>query len=299
MTVTMNDPTFGVEIETIGRTRGKVAMAIHSVTGGCVIHVGGQYDAYTVTTDSGAKWSVVSDSSLTSVPSNLRAEVVTPILRYSDMDTLQKVVRAIRHTGARVDAKCGMHIHIGAAIFDAKALSCLVKTCYKQEELITHALAVSDSRKALYTRDIEKSFMDKIESKKPATIEAMNEMWYGCQNNHPHHYDSSRYHGLNLHNVWFRGTIEFRWFESTLHAGKVKASVQFCLALAVKALNAKMTSSKRRAFNADTAKYDFRVFLLKLGMIGDEFKTAREILLANMPGDAAYKNGRNTNEEDI
>ena len=86
-----------------------------------------------------------------------------------------------------------------------------------------------------------------------------------------------------------------RWFEATLHAGKVKAYIQFVLALSAKAIRARASSSKRRDFNPDTAKYDFRVFLLHLGLIGDEFKTARLHLMANLNGSAAWKNGRPEN----
>ncbi|MCL4551932.1 MAG: amidoligase, partial [Candidatus Marsarchaeota archaeon] len=62
--------------------------------------------------------------------------------------------------------------------------------------------------------------------------------------------------------------------------------------IAAKALNSRGASSRKRAFDPASAKYDFRVFLLHLGMIGDEFKTARQHLLSAMPGDAAWKNGR-------
>ena len=56
----------------------------------------------------------------------------------------------------------------------------------------------------------------------------------------------------------------------------------------------KIASAKSQllSFDPQSAKYDFRVFLLHLGLIGDEFKTARKHLMANMPGDAAFKNGR-------
>ena len=120
----------------------------------------------------------------------------------------------------------------------------------------------------------------------------MNRIWYGYHNHHPQHYDSTRYHGVNLHNVWYRGTVEFRWFQATLHAGKVRAAVQFVLAIAAKALNSRGASSRKREFDPASAKYDFRVFLLHLGLIGDEFKSARKHLLNAMPGDAAWKNGR-------
>ncbi len=109
------------------------------------------------------------------------------------------------------------------------------------------------------------------------------------------HIDAAPFDGRhlgNLHNVWYRGTVEFRWFEATLHAGRIKTYLQFCLAVAAKALNGRAASSRKRDFDPQSAKYDFRVFLLHLGLIGDEFKTARKHLMANMPGDDAFKNGR-------
>jgi hypothetical protein len=62
--------------------------------------------------------------------------------------------------------------------------------------------------------------------------------------------------------------------------------------VAAKALNGRAASSRKRRFDPQSARYDFRVFLLHLGLIGDEFKTARKHLLAALPGDAAFKRGR-------
>ena len=78
----------------------------------------------------------------------------------------------------------------------------------------------------------------------------------------------------------------------TLHAGEIKGYVQLVLALAAKGLVSKAASSKRREFNAATAKYDFRVFLLSLGLIGNEFKTARLHLTKRLAGSAAWKGER-------
>lgn len=163
---------------------------------------------------------------------------------------------------------------------------------YKQEPLILHALGISPARLAHYTRPVSDTLIRDIEHHRPRTKDELNPIWYGRQNQNPVHYDSARYHGVNLHNVWYRGTVEFRWFEATLHAGRIKAYVQFCLALAAKALNARSAASRKRDFNAQSAKHDFRVFLLGLGLVGEEFKTARQHLMANMSGDAAFKNGR-------
>ncbi len=285
---------FGIEIETVKRSRREVAYAIHSVVGGTVTHVGSPacYDPWHITDLRGRTWKVMADSSLTNVPRNLQAEVVSPVLGYDDIPQLQEVVRAIRRAKAKVDSTCGIHIHIDAAPFDGRRLGNLAKMVYKQEPLILHALGVSDARQARYTRPVEDRLIREIEDRRPRTTDQLNRLWYGYHNANPTHYDRSRYHGVNLHNVWYRGTVEFRYFESTLHAGKIKAYIQFCLAIAAKALTARAASSKKREFTATSAKYDFRCWLLRLGLIGDEFKTARLHLMANMPGSAAWKNGR-------
>ena len=97
---------------------------------------------------------------------------------------------------------------------------------------------------------------------------------------------------MNMNSVWYRGTVEFRMFEATLHAGKVKAAIQFVLAICAKALNSRGASSRKRTFDPTSAKYDLRVFLIHLGLNGDEFKTARKHLIAALPGDSAFKRGR-------
>jgi hypothetical protein len=235
---------------------------------------------------------VVGDASLTSVPAHLRAEVVSPVLGYDDIPQLQEAVRAIRRAGGKINSQCGIHIHIDAAPFDGRHLGNLAKIIYKQEPLILHALDISRDRLNRYTRPVSDELIQRIEQHRPRTKDQLNRIWYGYHNRQPQHYDNSRYHGVNLHNVWYRGTVEFRWFEATLHAGRIKAYLQFCLAVAAKALNGRAASSRKRDFDPQSAKYDFRVFLLHLGLIGDEFKTARKHLMANMPGDAAFKNGR-------
>jgi hypothetical protein len=218
--------------------------------------------------------------------------VVSPVLGYDDIPQLQEAVRAIRRAGGKINSQCGIHIHIDAEPFDGRKLGNLAKVVYKQEPLILHALGINSDRLRRYTRPVSDELIRNIEQHRPKTKAQLNRIWYGYHNNQPQHYDNSRYHGVNLHNVWYRGTVEFRWFEATLHAGKIKAYLQFCLGIAAKALNGRAASSRKRDFDPQSAKYDFRVFLLHLGLIGDEFKTARLHLMKNMPGDAAFKNGR-------
>lgn len=85
----------------------------------------------------------------------------------------------------------------------------------------------------------------------------------------------------------FLNNIEFRLFNGTLHAGKVKSYIQLCLAISHQAL------AQKRALPAKTLseneKYTFRTWLLRLGLIGEEFKTARMHLLKNLEGNIAWK----------
>ena len=70
-------------------------------------------------------------------------------------------------------------------------------------------------------------------AEKNLTMDRIGEIWYRTKDWQPHahqHYDDSRYHALNLHAMFSKGTVEFRLFNSTLHAGEIKAYVNLCLA---------------------------------------------------------------------
>jgi hypothetical protein len=277
---------FGIEIETVGLDKEGAARAVATAIGGTARPAGGGWEA--VAAD-GRAWRAVPDGSLSGYRS---AEIVSPVLAWDDMERVQEVVRALHAAGARADASCGIHIHVDGSRFDAKELTSLAKIVHKQERLIEAALGIQSHRLSRYCRPIDAGFIERLERRPPRTVADVNAAWYGRQVHSPARYDQSRYHGVNLNSYFYRKTIEFRYFEGTTHAGKVKAYVQFCLALAAKALGAKSAQSRRREYNPATAKYDFRVFLLSLGLIGDEFKTARLHLLARLGGSAAWKGER-------
>jgi hypothetical protein len=79
-------------------------------------------------------------------------------------------------------------------------------------------------------------FIARLERYKPARRTKLNRICVRPAEHLPAALRFDRYYGVNFHNVWYRGTVEFRWFEGTLHAGKVKSYVQFVLALAAKGL---------------------------------------------------------------
>ena len=59
------------------------------------------------------------------------------------------------------------------------------------------------------------------------------------------------------------------------------------MAVTAQAYNQKFASPKKTV--SENEKYTFRVWLLRLGLIGDEFKTARKHLLDNLEGNIAWK----------
>ena len=85
--------------------------------------------------------------------------------------------------------------------------------------------------------------------------------------------------------------IVFPWFAdaSGLSPDEVKAYTAFISALCKLSANAKRVSMTEKP--VDNEKYAFRCFLLRLGFIGREHKITRKILLRNLEGSSAFKNG--------
>ena len=299
--------TYGVELEYTGASRGKIAKAVAKAVGGLAIYDGSHLCNWVVTMPDGRKWQVESDASVTGSVSNvyngrlinerngMGGEVVTPILTYADMELLQKVVRAMREAGAKVDASCGAHVHVGAKDMTAKQVQNLVKVFYRQEELILKAAGVRKSRLATYTRRTDRGFVERIAAMRSPTMESLADAYYrGYSSSRHAHYCQARYRTLNLHNLWQGGkhTVEYRLFEGTLHAGEIRANVLLALTLTAYAMDAKGASAKvRRDYAEASGKYDLRVLLLRLGWIGDEFKNPRRHLMERLGGSAAWKDG--------
>ena len=86
----------------------------------------------------------------------------------------------------------------------------------------------------------------------------------------------------------------FPWFSELPDADAVQAYTHFISALCEMSKNAKRVTATEKA--VDNEKYAFRCFLLRLGFIGAEYKTERKILLKNLTGSSAFKNGGKKHE---
>ncbi len=289
----MKNQNFGVEIEMTGITRSTAAKVIAGYFHTTATHIGGCYDAYSVRDEDDRQWKIMRDASLRctnrsgeQASSLYSVEFVTPICNYNDIETIQELVRKLRGAGAKANSSCGMHCHIDASRHTPKTLCNIVNIMAAKEDLLYKALKVNVSREH-YCQKMDTRFLDEINNRPPLSMEQLKSMWYDGGDYSYRHYDDSRYHGLNLHSVFSKGTIEFRLFNSTLHAGEVKSAIQLCLAISHQALVQK--SARHAKTISDNEKYTFRTWLLRLGLIGDEFKTARHHLLKNLDGNIAWK----------
>ena len=170
------------------------------------------------------------------------------------------------------------------------------------EELLSKALKLDTSRMGRYCRPVDPDFLEALNKKKPQTMAGLADIWYSTQGanyGRTQHYNSSRYHMLNLHATFTKETIEFRLFQfdapadgkqNGLHAGQLKAYIQLCLAMSELAKEVRSASAKPQ--QNENPRYAMRTWLLRLGFIGDEFKTARDLYTKRLDGDTAFRHGR-------
>jgi len=270
---------FGVEIELTGITRTVAANTIAKFFGATAYATGDTYNTRTIKDPQGRIWKVMRDASVRAEPSNdaYKVEIVSPILVYEDIETIQEILRLLRKKGAKANDSCGIHIHVDGANHSAGSLKNIIHFMCARQDLVYEALAVKNNRLA-YCKKLCKSLFQKVRAARTLDIGTMENLWYGGYSGRNRRYDSTRYHCINIHSFFYLGTVEFRMFNSTTHAGELKAYIQFCLAVSAWAAS----DASRISFRADenhTASQKVTlmnsVLTNRLGLTGKEFKTAR------------------------
>lgn len=300
----MKEQTIGVEVEMNNITRAKAAKKVAEYFGTTAWYSVREYgyDSWSCKDTKGRVWKFQKDCSIQGDDAE-KCEMVTPILKYEDIEDLQEIIRILRKAGAKSDASrmCGVHIHIGAKGHTPKTLRNLTNIMASHESLLVEALDLDRNRINRYCKMVDPNFLNALNKKKPTTMSAFADVWYKSQHadyGRTMHYNDSRYHMLNFHATFTKGTIEFRLFqfdtpkngkENGLHAGQLKSYIQLCLALSEMAKEVKGASSKPQ--QNENPKYAMRTWLLRLGFIGAEFQTARDFLTRNLSGDAAFRSG--------
>ena len=313
----MKAQTFGVEIEMNHITRQTAARTAAAFFGTGRFENTAYRNGYMTWSAWDSKdreWKFSRDVSIKG-PDDYKCEMVTPILTYEDLEDLQELVRRLRSEGAVSNPSqgCGVHIHVGLNGLDgrnhnAKSLRNLANIMAAHETQIGRAIRIDEGRTERYCRTVDPNFLQRLNKEKPETMMDLARVWY--EGNHAEygmtsHYNESRYHMLNLHpgmaytlgsGDHAKPTVEFRLFQFSnphdgkkggLHAGELKAMIQLSLAMSELAKELNYASPKPQ--QTENEKYAFRCWLLRLGFIGDEFKTARDILLKNLEGNTAWR----------
>lgn len=307
----MKEQTLGVEVEMYGITRQVAARIAADYFGTSRFEDTSRqngYYAWSAWDAQGREWKFERDVSINATSNSQQCELVTPILHYEDIELLQGLLRSLRHAGAKSNPRhmCGVHIHIGAAEHTARTLRNLANLMASHESLLIVSMRLDQSRINRYCRTVDQRFLEALNKKKPIEMHQLADLWYGTQGFNSQrraHYNGSRYHMLNFHATFTKGTIEFRCFQFAnpsgerkggIHAGELKSYIQLCLALSQQAKAIK--SASPREPQRENPKFAMRTWLLRMGFIGDEFATARDILTRNLEGDAAFRFGRSTSQ---
>lgn len=301
---------FGVEIEFTGITRKQAAETLATYFGTQPLYYGSSYDTWGVEDSLGRTWKFMSDSSIrpekksrgryiSTTELEYRVEFVTPKLSYEDMNTFQEAIRALRNAGGKVNASCGMHVHVDGANHNQQSLKNLLSIMYSKEDILFKALQVNENRVRQWCQKVREPMLQQmrkqLDSSETKNLNRLENIWYEGADGSHEHYNWTRYYACNLHSMFYRGTVEFRMFNSTLHAGRAKAYVNLCLAISAQSINQR--SSVMRKTISDNELFTFRVWLVRMGLNGEEFKTTRDHLLANLEGNKAWRYDRDSYEK--
>ena len=288
----LKNQLFGVEVEMTGITREKASKIVAEALGSTPSQPNSScYETRIISDQATRNWKVMRDSSITPSRNDgsnepldeYRVEFVTPPLKYDDIELLQNIICKLRENGAKSHSSCGIHIHVDGANHDAKSLRRLVNFMTSRQDLIYEALEIGD-REYSWCKKLNSNLLDEMKKNKNLSKEQAEQIWYSrandgysCGINHEH-YNQTRYHGINLHSYFSKGTVEFRLFNSTLHAGKIKAYIQFCLAVSAWAFTSqeKIVFRSMAGYTPEKKVTIMRNILTnRLGLYGDEFKTCR------------------------
>ena len=89
-------------------------------------------------------------------------------------------------------------------------------------------------------------------------------------------------------------TLKFPWFSLGASGEEASSYTLFISAICETAKIHKRVTAKEK--DVENEKFAFRVFLIRLGFVGDEYKIARKILLRNLSGNSAFKNAKKESE---
>ena len=234
-----NERDFGVEIEFLRpsqTTQEEIANALRGMGVECRV------EGYNHTTRT--HWKIVSDSSVSSHRNGLYGdnELVSPRLKGQEgLDELEKVCQTLQLLGCEVNRTCGIHIHhdVTNIVRESdsvakKFITNLVLFCAKYENIIYKLVSPSRIDGRGYSIPVRRTFFSRGELSRVfqndplsvtnvksglvnKVVRIVNDKVMNTR------LQTNRCCGLNLMNIWSRGSVEFRYHNGSLNFEKIKS----------------------------------------------------------------------------
>lgn len=225
-TTTAADLTFGVEIECT------VPMSINLAVGPA--HRGYQVPELPI------GWTAQSDASIDASNGRRGVEIVSPILKGAEgIRQVLTVLAWLRDKGAKVNASCGLHIHVGFNATWTAELGRVVALVARHEKGLYAATGTTRRETGSFSRPIARDgkYTRNFKDGQPKPIRETE------FNTGSSVYPYERYHSLNLTGIGSgrKPTVEFRLFSATLQDVKMVGFIRLALGIVEKALRIKRT----------------------------------------------------------
>lgn len=205
--MTISNRTFGIEIEAYNISMAQAERAINDAGISC------RQESYGHSRP--RQWKIVTDGS---VPNGF--EVVSPVLSgEAGLEDVKKVCRALADAGARVDKRCGLHVHVSAQGLTAADIKNVMERYARFEGEIDGFMPFSRrSNNNTYCKSVV-GWVNQARRHfaSATTVDAVVRLM------------NDRYYKINLQAYLRHGTIEFRQHSGTCNAEKTSNWVRFCV----------------------------------------------------------------------
>lgn len=195
-------------------------------------------------------------------------EVQTPPATLNKVEEfVTKACEGLQSKGYKGTKSCGLHVHIDARDIrnDHKKITQVIKTFYALEDILYSMLPPSrwNSRysKRLAQNYLYTSFREKND------LKDVQKAWYKeerddrLENHTASRYNGARYYGLNVHSLFFRGTIELRYHSGTIKPSKILHWTDLMLRIVDWAINNYDEKKVERLFDLETGFDKLRAVL--------------------------------------
>lgn len=205
-------------------------------------------------------------------------EIVTPPANYDILENIVgEVTTVLKANGFKGTSNCGLHLHYDARdiMKDHRKIIQVIKTFFAMEDLLYSMLPPSrwvpeDGRKN-YCQRLSEDYLFK-NFRKQVNKNDFEKDWYKVttmrqvQNRKSHKYDESRYYGLNIHSIFYRGTIELRYHSGTIEEKKIINWIDITSRMVNYAIHRYDEKEVAWFFNQETGYEKFKKFTHLMGM---------------------------------